>query len=216
MFIVAMTIAVLAAMGMYALRAASMEVRTSGFERQNAQTHYLADYGVLGASQEVTGTKAQLYLGLMLAQPDTGCASLAPQFNVTGATMSNVSKACRRMGSAELANTWKNAGTNAQIPVLNPYGGTPSVPGSLGSAPISGDFFVELTDPAQAAPPAGFDLKLGLCFAQMTVSATGITMPIVNGQTAYWGTTPDTGIYSNEGLETSRARIVGGPIRCAQ
>jgi Tfp pilus assembly protein PilX len=213
-FIVAMTISVLAATGMYALRAASMEVRTSGYERQSAQTHYLAEYGVLGATQEVNGTKAQLYLGMMLTQPDSGCQSLAPSFNVSGATMSTLSKACRRMGATELGNTWKNG--NAQIPVLNPYGGTPATPGSLGSAPMSGDFFVELTNPTQVAPPAGFDLKLGLCFTQMTVSATGITMPIVNGQTAYWGTSPDTGIYSNEGLETGRARITGGPIRCAQ
>jgi hypothetical protein len=213
-FIVSMTVAVLAATGMYALRAASMEVRTSGFERQSAQTHYLAEYGVLGATQEVNGTKAQLYLGLMVQQPDQGCQSLAPVFSVPGAAQSIMSKACRRMGATELGNTWKNG--NAQIPVLNPYGGLPSLPGSLGSAPITGDFFIELTDPTQVAPPAGFDLKLGLCFTQMTVSATGMTQPMVNGQTAYWGVTPDTGIFSNEGLETARARIIGGPIRCAQ
>jgi hypothetical protein len=213
-FIVSMTISVLAAVGMYALRAASMEVRTSGFERQSAQTHYLAEYGILGATQEVNGTKAQLYLGMMLTQPDTSCQSLAPTFNVSGATMSKLSLACRRMGAAELGNTWKPSGT--VVPALNPYGGTPATPGSLGSAPISGDFFIELTNPVQVAPPAGFDLKLGLCFSQMTVSSTGITLPIVNGQTAYWGSSSDTGIYSNEGLETGRARIIGGPIRCAQ
>lgn len=211
-FIVAMTIAVLAAMGMYALRAASMEVRTSGYERQNAQTHYLAEYGVLGASQEVNVTKAELYVGLMMGAltRDTGCQSLAPGFTVSGAVQSDRSLACRRMGAVELGNTWRNGG--AQIPVLVPYGGTPAQPGSLGSAPIFGDFFVELTDPARTSPPAGFDLKLGFCFMQITVSATGITQPIIIG-----GTDPNTAIFSSEGLETARARIVAGPVRrCGQ
>ena len=211
-FIVAMTIAVLAAMGMYALRAASMEVRTSGYERQNTQTHYLAEYGVLGASQEVSVTKAELYVGLMMGalSRDTGCQSLAPAFTVSGAVQSDRSLACRRMGATELGNTWRSGG--AQIPVLVPYGGTPSQPGSLGSASIAGDFFVELTDPAKTSPPAGFDLKLGFCFMQITVSATGITQPIIIG-----GTDPNTAIFSSEGLETARARIVAGPVRrCGQ
>ena len=43
MFVVAMTIAVLASVGIYALAAAANEVRTSGNERQNTQTHYLAE-----------------------------------------------------------------------------------------------------------------------------------------------------------------------------
>jgi hypothetical protein len=213
-FIVAMTVSVLAAIGLYALRAASFEMKTSGYERQSAQTHYLSEYGVLGGSEEVSGTKAQLYLGMMMdpLKRDQSCTSLAPGFNVPGAVQSTRSLACRRMGATELGNTWKNG--NNQIAILIPYGGTPQTPGSLGSAPISGDFFVELTDPAKTSPPAGYDLKLNFCFMQMTLSSTGITQPIVNGQTSYWGTTPDTGIFSNEGLETARARIVAGPVSC--
>jgi hypothetical protein len=213
-FIIAMTVSVLAAIGLYALRAASFEVKTSGYERQSAQTHYLAEYGVLGASEEVTSGKAGLYLRLMTdpTSRDNGCLSLAPVFTVPGETQSQRSLACRRMGATELGNTWKNG--NAQIQILVPYGGTPANPGSLGSAPIAGDFFVELTDPSKASPPAGYDTKLNMCFMLMTVSSVGKTVPIVNGQTAYWGTTPDTGIFSNEGLETARARIVAGPVPC--
>jgi hypothetical protein len=214
-FIVSMTVSVLAAVGLYALRAASFEVKTSGFERQNAQTHYLSEYGILGGTEEVSGSKAQLYLGLMMdaTKRDAGCTSLAPVFSIPGETQSARSLACRRMGALELGNTWKNS-TGGQINVLEPYGGNPSSPGSLGSAPLSGDFYIELTDPSRTSPPAGFDLKLNMCFVQMTVSSTGITKPIVNGQTAYYGTSPDTGIFSNEGLETGRARIVAGPVAC--
>ncbi len=60
MFVVAMTLAVLASVGIYALAAAATEVRTSGNERQNTQTHYLAEYGVLGAAREMAGGRALL------------------------------------------------------------------------------------------------------------------------------------------------------------
>ena len=61
MFIVAMTLAVLASLGLYALASASNEMKTSGFERQNAQTHYLSEYGVLGGADDMNPTTAQLY-----------------------------------------------------------------------------------------------------------------------------------------------------------
>lgn len=206
MFIVAMTVAVLAAMGLYALHAASTEVKTSGYERQNAQTHYLAEYGVLGGAQEVAGTKVQLYVGLMVAKPDTGCLSLdALTKNSTYySTATPLSKACRRMGAGELVNT----ATGWATPVLDPYA---NGKGSFGTAPIGGDFFIELTDPAQTTPPAGYDQKLGLCFTQITLSANGITRPFIQG-----GTSPEQFTYGNEGLEGARARIIGGPMRCAQ
>ena len=49
-FIVAMTLAVLASLGMYALASATNEVKTAGYERQSAQSHYLSEYGILGAA----------------------------------------------------------------------------------------------------------------------------------------------------------------------
>ena len=202
-FIVAMTLAVLAAVGMYALRAASTELKTSGYERQNAQTHYLTEYGVLAAAQEVNANKAQLYVGLM-SDPrslDKGCISLAPALTVGGvpSTATLTAKACRRMGAAELTKSWANV-SNTKI--LEPTVGT--TPGSMGSAAIRGDFFVEFTDLGPTAPPAGFDLKLGLCFMQMTVTSVGVTSPIISN---------DTAMFAGEGLETARARIVFGPVK---
>lgn len=204
-FIVAMTLAVLAAVGMYALRAASTELKTSGYERQNAQTHYMTEYGVLAAAQEVNASKAQLYLGLMTGAPDVRCISLAPAMTVGGVPSSPtlMAKACRRMGAAELTKSWANV---VNTPILTPIVGT--TPGSMGSAPITGDFFIELTDPAQATPPAGFDLRLGLCFMQMTVTSVGMTIPII--------TNNDTATFAGEGLETARARIIAGPVKCPQ
>ena len=59
MFLVTMTLAVLASVGLYALAATTSEVTASGSERQATQTHYLAQYGVLGASHELAASKAK-------------------------------------------------------------------------------------------------------------------------------------------------------------
>jgi hypothetical protein len=203
MFIVSMTLAVLASLGVYALAAAQSEIRSSGNERQNTQTHYMAEYGVLGAAHEITSSKAQFYLGLMLSNPDTPCVSLP---TVPG-TASILTRACRRLGSTELGAAWNGA------TITDAYGGnttpaySPGVPpGSFGPTPMHGDFFVELTEPNQAGPPPGYATDLHFCFIQMTVSSYGITQPVLPGNV--------TGSVGAEGLEAQRARITAGPIQC--
>jgi hypothetical protein len=196
-FIVAMTLAVLASLGLYALASTSNEMKTAGFERQNTQSHYLSEYGVLGAANNVNPTTAQLYLGLMMdpTRRDTNCISL-PGVNLADPTIPNTVKACRRMGSSELNQAWLSAAQGA-VPT-----------NGLGSTSLKGDFFIELTDPAQTQPPPGYDMKLGLCFAQFTVTSVGLTQ-------ASTGTT-GLQIYGSEGVELARAHITAGPIRCTQ
>jgi hypothetical protein len=196
-FIVAMTLAVLAARGRYALASTSNEMKTAGFERQNTQAHYLSEYGVLGAASDVNPTTAQLYLGLMLdpSRRDIHCISL-PGLDVNDPLIPAQVKACRRMGSGELNKQWLSSSQGA-LP-----------PNALGNAALSGDFFVELTDPAQTQPPPGYDMKLGLCFAQFTLTSVGLTQ-------AANGTTGEQ-VYGSEGVETARAHITAGPIRCTQ
>jgi hypothetical protein len=206
MFIVAMTLAVLASVGVYALAAAAAEVRTSGNERQNTQSHYLAEYGVIGAAHEITAGKAQWYLGVMLnsTQRDTPCLALP---NVPS-TADPTTLACRRLGSVELYNSGKWL-----APVTVPYTGARPLsstanPGSLGPTLMTGDFFVELTDPSQANSPARYALGLNFCFIGMTVTAGGITQP------AFAGVTDPTAAFAGEGIEMQRARFIVGPIQC--
>ncbi len=197
-FIVAMTLAVLASLGMYALASATNEVKTAGYERQSAQSHYLSEYGILGAAENVSPITAQVYLGMMLAQSatatlnrnDSGCISLPMTAGQYSAATTS-SKACRRMGATELANS--------STPIWPGGVGVPS--SSYGSAPLAGDFFIELTDPVQSQPPQGFDLRLGLCFAQFTITSVGLI-------------SPTTVNYGNEGVEMARARIIAGPVHC--
>jgi hypothetical protein len=197
LFIVAMTLAVLASLGMYALAQTQNEMKTSGYARQASQTHYLSEYGVLGATQDLGASTAQVYLGLMRQQPDTSCLSLPkptdPKFAYT-------QLACRRMGSKEIGKRWveKNA--------------LPATGAPLGHTLLTGDFFVELTDPVQAQPPPGYDLRLGLCFAQFTISAVGMVQPNLDKT----DTAKELAYYGNQGLEMARARVTAGPIRCQQ
>jgi hypothetical protein len=203
MFVVAMALAVLASVGIYALAAASNEIRTSGNERQSTQSHYLSQYGIIAAAQELASTKAQFYLGLMLSQPDVNCVSLQG----VPANAAPMTRACRRMGMQELA-TGSGWAANATVPYAytTPYAGAP---GSLGPMPLRPDFYIELTEPTTTSTAARYALSLQFCFIQMTTTSVGITQP-------QYPTTPTTtsAYFGGEGLEMQRARLVAGPIQC--
>ena len=208
MFIVAMTLAVLASLGLYALQSASVEVKTSGYVRESAQSHYLSEYGALAGVNAMTGTTGQLYLGMMQNTTtwDTQCWSLKG----VDPSASNLTKSCRRMGSSEIGSAW---GTSVK-PVV---AASPTAAGSLGPYAWTGDFFVEITDPSLGAPAWGIDQSIGLCYQHFTLMAVGITQPdsamlATQGVTLTPGGTP-TAFYGSEGLEMSQARITAGPLR---
>jgi hypothetical protein len=203
-FIVAMTLAVLASLGLYALQSASNEVKTSGYSRQAAQSHYLSEYGTLVGVNAMSGTTGQLYLGLMrtTTTADTMCSSLAG----VDPAASGLTKSCRRMGSAELGATW---GTSV-VPVVPAQ---PAKAGSLGPYALTGDFYVEITDPSTGNAMWGIDTRLGLCFQSFTLMAMGITEPDQAMLATQGVTLTPTAFYGSEGLEMSMARITSGPMR---
>jgi hypothetical protein len=143
MLIVAMTLAVLGALGLYALKAASTEVKTSGYARQSAQTQYMAEYGGLVSTQSMAGSLGSMQLAAAVsnATKDTLCLSLQ------GIDLLNSgfrSQACRRVGDAELQKTVWNGGGVTPVEKYQPGAKT----GSPGPVPLTGDYFVEITDPA--------------------------------------------------------------------
>jgi hypothetical protein len=152
----------------------------------------------------MSGTTGQLYLGLMTTptQADTQCVSLQG----VGASASNLSKACRRMGSAELANAWGTSIT----PII---AATPTVAGSLGPYALTGDFYVEITDPSTGTAMWGIDTRVGLCFQSFTLTAVGITEPDQAMLAQQNVTLTPTALYGSEGQEMSRARVTAGPMR---
>jgi hypothetical protein len=185
MFIVTMTLAVLASVGIYALTAATGEVTTSGSERRNTQTHYLAEYGVVAGTQLMTSTQAQNYITTMISTPDTNCWSLP---SVTSTTQPDpIYRACSHVQDTEVAtvNGWSSSSTFV---------------GDAGTAAPTPDFAVEYTGLNKAVAPAGYSLDLHVCFVSMTASSYGITTP-VGGSTVF-----------GQGLETQRARLIAGPV----
>jgi hypothetical protein len=182
MFLVTMTLAVLASVGIYALAAATSEVRASGSERQATVTHYLAEYGTVASTQMMSASRAQSYIATMVSNPDTGCWSLP----VSSTTQpDNVIRACSHVQDSEiaLAGGWTGAtfGTFAGIAAPVPH------------------FQVEYTGLAKAFTPPRYALNLNICFAEITASAYGTTTP---ANTTGFG----------KGIETQRARLVAGPV----
>jgi Tfp pilus assembly protein PilX len=222
LFVVAMIIAVLGSVGLYALAAASTEVRASGNERQSTQTHYLAQYGMLAAANYVQNDTT-LYEQLATASPDWPCTSLPGLSQQADALL----RACFRIEEGDLTNGWSSTS-----PLVD-YGGAASstsgtssggssgtsvppltqgmAPGSLGPTPMTAHFFVELTSPTQKAAPSRYALDLHFCFHEYTATAVGVTQPIYSQQSSNpWGA------YSAQGQEMQRARFLLGPDRNCQ
>lgn len=202
MFIVSMMVTVLASVGMFALAASATEVKTAGNERQSAQTHYLAEYGVLAFARETEQGKISSYISLMRANPDTGCLSLPiPSASYINGVESGLTKACYRLHASELSTIGQWGVNTAEA-----YGGVGSnmpstAPGSLGPVKITPQFFVEVTDVGMRNAPG---YSLGSCaFAVVTGTAFGVTQPVTS-----------TGAIatSAEGMEMQRARLVAGPV----
>lgn len=191
LFIVSMTLAVLAMLGGYALVASSNEIRSAGYARQSAQTHYLADFGVLGAAQNVNADTAGVYIALMsdATRRDKNCVSI-PQIELVP---SSKVAPCRRMGSVELARQWTGDSQRA-LAETRPFG----------RSAIKGDFFIEATEAYQTQPAPGNSVDL--LFVQFTITSVGITQPNEVNVTSEQ-------LYGNEGLEMARARITAGPLR---
>jgi hypothetical protein len=214
MFIVAMTTAVLASVGVFALAAAATEVRSAGNERQATQTHFLAQYGIVAAAQDLsTFGKPSLYYTMMQSQTmatnerDT-CKLSLPGVDSTS-NLDWLQKACKALEPGDVSTSWNGAGSGPPPPALIPYdGGAPyqGPAGTLGPIPMTGGFRVELTDPTKYPPPAGYGFNTNICFYGYTMSAMGETAPDYGTNTA--------AAYAGRGTEIQRARITAGPDRC--
>jgi hypothetical protein len=210
MFIVAMTLAIIAAMGMYALNVAATEVKTAGYVRQQSQAYYLSEYGVMVALQEVfdrktpltNGSMAFLYYSQSRNKPDTNCTSLYGTPNTAG----NLALACYVMHANQLVAQWDPLAMPPSGVVLDPYvtNANENSRGSEGN-PVFPDFYVEITDPTQG--PQIFGVSGGApgqqptCAIEFTFAAVGLTQlaPLS---------------YPTQERLATRARVVGGQMLC--
>lgn len=206
MLILAMTLAVLAALGLYALKAASTEVKTSGYARQSAQAQYMAEYGVLVSTQGMGGSLGAMQLGAAVSQAeqDKQCISLQ------GIDLLNSgfrSQACRRVGSLEMQNTIYKGGNVQPTETYQPGAKT----GSMGPFPIQGDYFVEITDPACAYQAPGYSGG-NFWFTDTTLTAFGRVEPDVAALAQMNQVVSTYAKIADMDMNISRAHILAGPF----
>lgn len=189
-FIVAMTLTLLALMGVYAISNTATEVRSAGYVRQATQAHYLSEYALTAVANHVTSSNADFMVNTLLlgqSSPTTDCLSVP-----TYITASAIARACIRFNQTQLEEMWQGR------PLLTEYS-----LGQRGNTTMQGTVFAEFTNPTLTQPPPGFDQALGLSFARVTVT-TG-------GSVQAGGFDPTR--LENRTLEMGRARLTVGPVR---
>ncbi|HQY64690.1 MAG TPA: hypothetical protein PK141_25005, partial [Polyangiaceae bacterium] len=189
-FIVAMTLALLALMGVYAISSSATEVRSAGYVRQATQAHYLSEYALGAVVNHITAQNADYMVNTLLLAKTTPTTDWLSVPTYTTATP--IARACMRFSQAEFENTWQGR------PMLTEYS-----LGQRGNTTMQGTVFAELTNPALTQPPPGFDQALGLNFARVTIT-TG-------GSVQAGGFDPTR--LENRTLEMGRARIIVGPVK---
>jgi hypothetical protein len=215
-FIVAMTTAVLASLGLFALVAASQEVKTAGYERQNVQQHYLAESGLVAANLQVTLYGDGAILPFMRTTPGAGqvgdynsgqprnqCWSLESVKATSLPPPDTHSQECKIMNyrpplRLDLMSPFRSTnGFNATGFSTWPALGTYTSP-VLAPTTFDAEIRVEVTDPV-----AGSTILTNATAgqAQQTVRACTVTV------TTYGETLPQSGTYGAAGLEVGRARI---------
>jgi hypothetical protein len=198
MFIVAMTLAVIAAMGIYALNVAGTEVKTAGFVREQMQTQYLSEFAVLGTSNTVAGSNAGTFANYALNRPTSYCMSIFG----TPPTAGKGPLACYTLNGTQMAAWWNPPPGSLLLPWVS--NASETTRGSVG-LPTAPDFYVELTEPYELPLrrcATGYDIGMSGCCFEFTVTAVGLSM-----NTA--------GVYISEGLAMARSRIIAGPTSTA-
>jgi hypothetical protein len=204
MFVVAMTITVLAALGAWSLQSAALEVKMSGYERQSTQTHYISEYGVLAAMQSLTATYAAAVIPVAVTGVSGVRAKCVSAPIATNPNASCLAKACFRwlnsQATVAIYNPSYTSPATTSPYAIDPSSTTGTTPGSFGLTSMQGDFAVEMTEPAQGPAQAGTS---GQYFYWVTLTSYG--------QTENTGT--GTALYNSQGDEVLRTRVLAGPIQ---
>jgi hypothetical protein len=202
-----MTLTMLAAVGVFSIRAASLAAAASGYDRQNTQNHYVGEYGMLGAVAEMSTSRQNFYRN-KLNKGEEQCAANR------GVISSGGKVPCLRLTAGEVQkNVSDNFSGRPLFEATNTSGST-ITPGSLGPGDLDGDFLVEITDPWQGPPVAGSDLAgsgpKGY-YLQVTLTSTGQVRPSGPTNCQNVGGTVDVK-GQVAGNETGRALVLIGPI----
>ena len=172
-FIVAMVVTLLTAVGVFAIRSASLVDVASGYNRQSLQTEYVADYGVLLTAHELSTQAASAYTNVAQSGSDDCLATSDVNTNAVGQPF------CYAFQSEELGQRFN--------PDDGLFDDSDGLPGTL-IDPVGADaddvenlearFVVEMTEAFQTGNVRGADLTSNqLVPVQVTLTARGFVNP---------------------------------------
>lgn len=195
-FIVATTLGLLAVMGVYALSAATEDIRAAGNVKRAAQASAVADYGGIAAAEYLLPDKSQWLMKNKFNNPDmtanssdTNCLSTQRQDPALPGDP-KTTKACYRIPMTELQKlAWGNR---------EPFTTQSFNHNATATDQLEGNVVVEVTNPMDAPNPPGYGEGLGFRFKMFTVTTFGITHP--------------RGSSRADTVRLGRGRFVVGPI----
>lgn len=212
MFIVAVTLGLLAAMGVYGLAATAADVRAAGHMREAAQSQHAAEVGMMLTSQLLQPGNAQVIVNRMRADNSMrgvgggeNCRSARP-FNATDNNANRDAQACLVLTPGARAGATNNNSSMqalAQDPTSFPVDAlpvkAPFTAQSFGEVPTYAHIRVELTNPIDWEAPAG--------------NAVGQRSPIFTQvrTTVYVEMRPATLTLPADSIAVGRGRLIVGP-----
>jgi hypothetical protein len=207
-FVVVMVMTMLTAVGIFAIRAASLAGAASGYDRQSTQNHYVSEYGLFGAVAELSTGRRNSYVTKLGQGAETCNAE-------KGVTNPGGTVPCYHLFANDVQKAVTAAFSGRPLFEATSTSGTTMTPGSLGPAALDGDFMVEMTDPGPVGMPvAGSDVGgtgPKFRYLQVTLTATGQVRPTGNANCEdVSGTVDVKGQVA--GNETGRALVVIGPM----
>jgi hypothetical protein len=196
-FVVVMAITLLTAVGLFAAHSATLVDQASGHARLARQTQYIAEYGTLTATAELSTAAAPAYIKKIEEGADRCHAN-------DGLSHVPTRPACHKLDLHDL-NLRTVLLTNTSLIEATASNGTP---GSFGAnANTSGDFVVELTDIGDLNQPiAGTDIgdsAKSLKYRKVVASTTG--------QVRSSAAACVDSITTTVGRQAMRARLLIGP-----
>lgn len=172
LFIVAMTLAVLAVMGVYGLSATAADIRSAGYMREAAQAQAAAEYSLGLVAESITPqTSAEIVRVMQSGQQNiqaTKCRTANP-FNAATNASQRAAQACLSWKEVDMVrmstgiNAWQTGD------VTDPVDST-FFQSSFGEVPNRAHIRVEITNPVDIPPPPGTGLNDRFTFTQVTVT----------------------------------------------
>ncbi len=216
MFIVAVTLALLAAMGIYGLSATAVDVRSAGHLRQSAQAQAAAEHALMLTADSFTpGTSGEIIRAMQSGRTSLGvdiqatrCKTSNP-FNIATNAEYRAAQACLSWSMSEMArisdrvNRWRDGASGSYFDPGSANTFSTFSPQSFGDVPQRPFVRVEITNPVDVPPPPGTGLNDRFTFTQVTVTT------FVDMKTAPDQTTAAT--LPAESMAQGRGRMTVGP-----